>query len=48
VSALVLAFVIVALILAGIELFMSGFRSLVCWAVVALSLALLLPALAAV
>lgn len=47
-DALVLALVIVAAILAGIELFTSRGRSLVCWAVEALALALLLPALAAI
>jgi len=46
-DALVLALVIVAAILAAIELFTTRGRSLVCWAVEALALALLLPTLAA-
>lgn len=45
-SALSLALVIVGLVLAGIHLATSGFRSLIGWAVVALALALLLPAFA--
>jgi len=45
-SALVLALVIVALVLAVIELFRAGFQSLICWAVIALSVALLISALA--
>jgi hypothetical protein len=45
VSALVLALVIVAAVLAGIELVRSGFASLLCWAVLALAAAALLPAL---
>jgi hypothetical protein len=44
-SALILALIIVGLVLAGIELFMAGFRSLLCWAVVAIAVALLLSGL---
>lgn len=44
-SALVLALVIVALILAGVEQAIARGRSLVCWAVIALAVALLVPAL---
>jgi hypothetical protein len=44
-AALVLALVIVALVLAGIDLLRSGFASLTAWAVVALAVALLIPAL---
>lgn len=47
-DALVLALVIVAAILAAIELFSTRGRSLVGWAVEALAVALLLPALAAI
>lgn len=46
-SALVLALVIVAAVLAGIELVGSRGRLLVAWAVEAIALALLLPALLA-
>lgn len=45
-GALTLALVIVALLLAGIEQVIARGRSLVCWAVIALALALLLPAVA--
>jgi hypothetical protein len=45
VSALVLALIIVAAVLAGIDLVRSGFASLLCWAVLALAAAMLLPAL---
>jgi hypothetical protein len=44
-SALILALVIVALILAVIEQFIARGRSLICWAVIALAVALLVPAL---
>lgn len=44
-AALVLALVIVALILAVIEQIMARGRSLLCWAVIALAVALLIPAL---
>ncbi len=47
-DALLLALVIVAAVLAGIELVGSRGRLLVAWAVEALALALLLPALLAV
>jgi len=47
-DALVLALVLVAAILAGIELFRSRGVSLVCWAVEALAVALLVPTLAAI
>lgn len=46
-DALVLALVIVAAVLAGIELVRSGFSSLACWAIEALAFALLVPTLAA-
>lgn len=42
---LALALIIVAAVLAGIDLVRSRFASLTCWAVEALALALLLPAL---
>jgi hypothetical protein len=45
-GALVLALIIVAAVLAGIELIRSGGTSLVCWAVEALAVALLVPTLA--
>jgi hypothetical protein len=45
-DALVLALVIVAAVLAGIELFRSRGTSLPCWAVEALAFALLVPTLA--
>lgn len=45
-DALVLALVIVAAVLAGIELFRSHGQSLACWAVEALAVALLVPTLA--
>jgi hypothetical protein len=45
-AALVIALIIVAVILAGIELFNSRGRSLLCWAVEALAIALLIPILA--
>lgn len=44
VGAIVLALVIVAAVLAAVEQVMARGRSLVCWAVLALSLAILLPA----
>lgn len=44
-AALVLALVILALLLAVIEQFIARGRSLLCWAVIALAAALLIPAL---
>lgn len=44
--ALVPALVIAALVLAGIDLALSRFRSLVSWAVVLLALAMLVPVFA--
>jgi hypothetical protein len=44
-AALVLALVIVALLLAVIEQIIARGRSLICWAVIALAVALLIPAL---
>jgi hypothetical protein len=46
-EALTIALVIVAAILAGIELFRTRGSSLICWAVEALAVALLVPTLAA-
>lgn len=46
-DALVIALVIVAAILAGIELFRTRGTSLICWAVEAVAFALLVPTLAA-
>jgi hypothetical protein len=48
VNALVLALILVAAVLAGIELVRSRFGSLICWAVAALCVALLLPVLASI
>lgn len=48
VEALVIALIIVAGILAGVELVRSRGTSLICWAVEALALALLLPVLAGI
>lgn len=44
-DALFLALVIVGLVLAVIEQIIARGRSLICWAVIAIALALLLPAL---
>lgn len=44
---LVLVLVMVAAILAAVEIFRSGGRALLAWAVEAVALALLIPALAA-
>jgi hypothetical protein len=44
-AALVLALVILALLLAVIEQIIARGRSLICWAVIALAVALLIPAL---
>ena len=46
-TALVLALVIVAALLAGVVLFQTRFTSLTAWAVEALALAMLLPPLLA-
>jgi hypothetical protein len=48
VSALVIALILVAGILAGVELVRSRFGSLICWAVEALAIALLIPVLASI
>lgn len=47
-SPLVLALVIAALILAAVDQFMARGRSLTCWAVILVVLALLVPALSTI